>query len=389
MNIKEQKIIKKIKMVKSQKTLKTIISVLAVVMIIVVLANNVYAYQKLCLTKGQVIPSEEVQRYKCKFDLCEVCTTDNLYPTAPGYCGGIAGCTPLGGGPGIDVTPPVLTINSPVNDALYNSRKVSFNLGANEISDLFYIDNVNGRGRWSRLASNVNSYNKELSFKDGLNNITIRAEDQEGNYVDIVKVFRVDSQKPKLKKGEIDNQGGFTISFTELNPKTLKFHYGNNQSGFGSFEFNLQTECTPGKSAGMMDCSKTMSYNDYISLLSPYNGETIEYWFEIEDLAGNVAVTKKKKMDVDTVAPVINSINYTINGKNVEFLIDITEVNFDEVSYIDLLDSRARWKKACSRLTNGVCKKRISFKQGNHQVSIQASDEFGNSVAQSVNFVIA
>ena len=138
-----------------------------------------------------------------------------------------------------------------------------------------------------------------------------------------------------------------------------------------------------------MDCSKTMSYNDYISLLSPYNGETIEFWFEIEDLAGNVAVTKKKKMDVDTVAPVINNINYTINGKNVEFLIDITELNLDEVSYIDLLDSRARWKKACSRLTNGVCKKRISFKQGNHQVSIQASDEFGNSVAQSVNFVIA
>ena len=181
MNIKEQKIIKKIKMVKSQKTLKTIISVLAVVMIIVVLENNVYAYQKLCLTKGQVIPSEEVQRYKCKFDLCEVCTTDNLYPTAPGYCGGIAGCTPLGGDPGIDVTPPVLTINSPVNDALYNSRKVSFNLSANEISDLTYIDNVNGRGRWSRLASNVKSYNKELSFKDGVNNITIRAEDQEGN----------------------------------------------------------------------------------------------------------------------------------------------------------------------------------------------------------------
>ena len=376
-------------MTKKDNTLKTIISVLAVVIMIVAFANSVNAYQKLCLIKGQVIPNEQDQRYKCTHDVCEICATDNLYPTAPGYCGGIAGCTPLGGGPGIDVTPPVLTVTSPENDALYNSRKVNFDLHTDEIADLLYIDNVNGRGKWSSLDKNTRVYNKNLSFKDGLNNITIRAKDNNGNYVDIVKVFRVDSQKPKIKKGEIDNQGGFAVSFTELNPKRLKFHYGNNMSGFNSFEFNLATECTPGRSAGVFDCSKTMSYSDYIALLSPYDEETIEFWFEIEDLAGNVATSRKEKMDVDTVAPVINSINYTIDGRKVEFIIDITELNFDEVSYIDLLDSRARWKKACSRLTNGVCKKKISFKQGNHQVSIQVSDEFGNSVAQSVSFAIA
>lgn len=376
-------------MVKTNNTTKTIISFLVIALMIVVFAKDVSAYQKLCLTKGQVVPSEEIQRYKCKFDHCEVCTTDNLYPTAPGYCGSIAGCTPLGGGPGIDVTPPVLTINSPTNDALYNTRKVHFDLHTNEIADLLYIDNVNGRGRWSSLAKNTMAYNKDLSFKDGLNNITIRAKDNKGNIVDTVKVFRVDSQKPKLKGGEADNQGGFTVSFTELNPKTLKFHYGNTQSGFGNLAFNLAAECHAGKGAGTMDCSKTMSYSNYIALLSSYNGETMEYWFEIEDLAGNVATTKRVKMDVDTVAPVINSLLHTINGKNVEFTIGVTEPNLNDVSYKDLLDSKSKWKKLCSKLTNGMCVKKVSFKPGNHQVSIQVSDKFGNSVAQSVNFVIA
>ena len=53
-------------MVKSKKIEKTMILFLAVALMIVTLAGNVYAYQKLCLTKGQVVPNEQNQRYICK-----------------------------------------------------------------------------------------------------------------------------------------------------------------------------------------------------------------------------------------------------------------------------------------------------------------------------------
>ena len=96
-------------------------------------------------------------------------------------------------------------------------------------------------------------------------------------------------------------------------------------------------------------------------------------------------------MDVDTVAPILNNPDsfWEQDGRNVYFAFNVTEENFDEANYLDLNDDRARERRLCSRLRDGVCEGRASFRSGSYELLIKILDDAGNSIEEFIEFTVS
>lgn len=346
--------------------------------------NSVNAYQRLCLRYGEGIPGDD---YVCWHTLCQVCVTDQMNPTHPGYCNNIKGCS-NDGNTTLDITPPVLTINSPSNNAVYKVRNVLFDIRTNEPATYYYLDNINGRGRWKSIGSNKQSISKTINFKDGLNDVTIKAVDRNKNENITRLVFTVDSKEPKItktfpKKGFAN--GELSVEFIEENPVELVLHYGNSAVGFRQMEFNI-AECETDRSK--KTCEDSV-------VLSDFNEQDIEYWFVLEDIAGSTFESKHLVLSVDSSGPVLlNPSSFWSQGKGkfnkyIQFNMEINEPNLEEVSFIDNNDVNPKWKKLCSSLKDGKCVKKQSFKKGSHALDVRILDKAGNSFKASLGeFVV-
>ena len=301
-------------------------------------------------------------------------------------CTGITpDCTEIIGNHTIDTSPPNLTLNSPVQNSLYTSRSILVDFTTNEEADVYYLDNINCRGRWARVCQECLSYSHARSFKDGLNDITFRAVDAIGNEALTNRQFLVDSQKPQIHKAEPRNgfaSGLFEIQYTEENLKSIKITYGNYLQGF-------QTKTLSGCASGSKQwCSIKIN-------LAAYNNQEISYYFRIEDVAGNFKESQPKNLDVDTTFPKLNNpLHFWVQGegkdnKYIYFSLNVTEKNLDDISYIDWSERTPRWKTICSRLKDGICEKKVSFRKGFHSLDIQVTDEAGNAISTSkVEFTV-
>jgi hypothetical protein len=367
-------------MAKKRKIEKRTILGLIIVFGMLLLITNVSAYKRLCLTNGESVPSNQNPMYTCHSDMCQVCVTDNNYPTHPGNCNTIAGCGVVGPG-SQDLDPPVLTVNSPIEGAIYSTRTVLFDLKMSEKSSILWLDNIAGRGMWKKIISNALYFNKGVSMSDGPKEITIKAVDEAGNSVEVVRKFYVDSIKPKIKKtlptkGFAD--GNFQVELSELNPKILTLVYGNSQKGERSLNVPL-ANCILEK--GVYKCNTNTN-------LGEFNEQEIYYKFILKDIADNVVESKPVTLSVDASPPVINnpSSMFTVQGRYVLFNISITETNFYDVSFMD--SGSSRLTKLCSSLKNGLCIKKQSFKSGSYSINIKILDKAGNSVTRTVEFEI-
>ncbi len=348
------------------------------------MTNNVFAYKLYCLNYGQSLPDENNPRYTCFHTICQVCTTNLNNPTHPSNCNNIGNCQPFGGGGTVDVEPPLITINSPIEGGIYDSRKVLFDLEANEPTTFKYTDNIKGRGRIKNMARNVFQYFRKLSFKDGLNDITIFGNDRLGNTAEKTITFFVDSKKPRIsktfpRKGFAN--GVFDVEFKESNPNELILYYGNDHTGIRNTNLNID-ECNTNR--GRHYCNINVNLNDY-------DGQDIEYWFKLEDISGKITNSRNIVLSVDTTNPILVNEDYYTQGtgrnkKFIYFNMEIDEVNFDVITYIDNEDSRGREKRICSRLRTNRCIKRVSFKPGHHELDVQVTDEAGNSISKRLEF---
>jgi hypothetical protein len=191
--------------------------------------------------------------------------------------------------------------------------------------------------------------------------------------------------KPRILREEPKDgftSGDFSIQFREDNPESLFMTYGDVNPGFNVHEIDIDNEC---------QLERGRYYCDTHINLSGYDGHEILYWVTLTDIAGTQTDSKKHNgLDVDTTSPVINSLVHTIQNRYVNFVVNVTEENFDEVtySYIDT-NGRTREGRLCSRLKNGICERRLSFRPGHFDVSIQVLDKAGNSVGQDVSFDVA
>jgi hypothetical protein len=282
----------------------------------------------------------------------------------------------------IDSDPPELIINSPIEGEIYTSRSVFINIESSEISTIHYIDLNEMRRGWKQICSRCSSYSRDRTFSEGLNELMFRVKDSSSNDAYYNVSFLVDSKDPRLSSVEPRNgfsDGEFFVRFTEINPDNLRIFYGNTDIGMRERSININDYCS--NIEDDYECNFEIDLEDY-------DGREIQYYVEISDVAGNIDSSRVQLLDVDNTDPVILDFEYDIDGKYVTFILEIEEDFFKEVNYIDNSDRNPRERKLCSSLRDGICEKRVSFKDGEHDIDIFVGDEAGNMVGINVDFFI-
>ncbi len=382
---------------KENKSCKRLLFILAlasfafIILLFSIASISASAYNLVCLGKGGKVEfskcNPSIKDYICTSTSCNICASicpNGAYgPASPNKCNALGlSCTYIDGS--VDQQPPILTILNPEEGNVYNSKALLLSLEADEIVSISYAY-PDSRGRWSPICTKCTSHNGKRSFKEGNNNLTFRARDLFGNTAYFNRSFIVDSQKPRISKTL--PSGGFTASdfyleFKETNPASLIFNYGNDISGRKSLPFNINSDCIQdSKDKTKYKCSRYVNVEEYDS-------EKIQYNFNLTDIAGNSFISKIINLNIDTSPPVINSLEHYIKSRTVTFIMNVTELNFDNIEYIDNSALRPMWRILCSSLSKGICKKSLSFSIGHHNLDIQVTDDAGNTVAQPVSFDI-
>lgn len=211
-------------------------------------------------------------------------------------------------------------IISPIHEKIYNHNRIEFKINSTyNIKSIEYVDVYEVDRKFKQICwTKCEDFSKFFVLSQGEHKILFRAVDSEGRVALKEIEFFIDSKLPKVSPIEEEfTNGTFFLSFREENPFSLLLHYENNT-----------------KNISLSSCIKERTKtNCKISLdLSAYNGQKIEYFFNLTDIAGNSNVVEKEEIEVDTSSPVINELSYNIENRRVEFKINVTEKNFKEIT---------------------------------------------------------
>jgi len=286
----------------------------------------------------------------------------------------------------VDTTSPIINNLSYEKDG----KKVDFKIYIDEdnLDEVIYVYEDGWDTKEKRLCSRLNKgiCEGKAVFNNGQHDVEIIVKDKAGNSVSQALSFLVDSKIPKVKKTYPEKgfaNGDFSVEFQEDSPVLVVFNYGVEED---MLELNVSLGgCIINDDKYTCDISVNLSY---------YDGSKINYWFSVKDVAGNVVDSKITELDVDMTAPVLlNSYSFWHQGigrknKYIYFDMKIDEDNFDEVSYIDWNDNNSRERRLCSRLKNGVCETKRSFRNGDHNLTVYIKDEAGNSVEKNFGFEV-
>jgi len=281
--------------------------------------------------------------------------------------------------------PDICTIHSLTNGSIYPSRKIPLDIIASEkLEKMEYIDYSNSRPRWRRLCSKCDEYERQKSFNEGEHDIRIRCTPFVGEpEIHEIEFFN-DYRKPKIRKttpkrNKFTNGSNFYIKYTEDNVKNISITYNPTI---------------------ILDCNKSGRNQEcYFDLnLTEFNNQEIEYWFEIEDIAGNKDQSKPTKVKVDTTLPELNNLDsFWEKGEGryedyIYFDMNITEINFDEVVLSYEYERRGKFyekeKRLCSRLKDGKCEDRERIRDYYENLKVIIRDEAGNILQKEINFVV-
>ena len=297
-----------------------------------------------------------------------------------------ADCTNNGGGDPVefDLTPPILKVISPAKYSISNTRKLFLNFSLDEVATVYYRDANKPTISWIKVCDKCSagnpSYAKLRTFAEGNNSLIFRAVDVVDNEAYVASNFFIDSTKPRIYRTEPRAnsfaEGTFEVQFKESNPKKLTLHYGNDTANVDL------SKCYEAMSK--KNCEVTVNLNKY-------DGKTIGYYFEIEDIAGNKYSSRTTLVKVDTTAPVVKNPTsfFKVNGRYVEFNLSINETNLYKVAAVKTVGTRTITSTFCTRLTNGYCYKKQSFTPGDYSLSIQVIDKAGHSIALPATFTIS
>lgn len=373
-----------------------ILGLAIIVLVFALMVVSARDYELVCLGPGETIEwslcNSGMEDYTCTHDLCPKCT----YIGSKGFhCPATQNpnpCNRLGlncVGPGQsapDTLPPSITINSPVEGEIYGDKYLLFDINVSEECDIYYSED--GGDDWDRLCRSCLHVQDLERVGEGEIDLIIKAVDHAGweSFADVS--FFHDYSDPDIKKTLPKRRsffdGNFYVKFKEVNPEVLTLHYGNGSVN-RTHDVNLETEC-------VYDGKKYYECNTGVAL-DEFDGQQIDYWFVLEDIAGHVDESKHVYGNVDTTFPEINNLgDFWWQGegrywKYVYFNLSITEENLDEV-YYTYIDSRGREKekRLCSRLKDGICYKKKSFKEGHWDIVVNVIDEAGNKVGVPVSF---
>jgi hypothetical protein len=261
-----------------------------------------------------------------------------------------------------------LQIISPENNFVYSSRQVPLNLILGEENNYLKISDNNGKFRtFCRRCSN---YQRKKPFDDGYHETLILVSNIDGESVLRFRNFTVDSKPPRIRKTSPRKgltNGLFSIIFQEENIKELSFTIKNESNYSETIPLEID-KCEKEKK----DTICKIKTN-----LSKFDAQKITYWFNITDILSRPDGSRPRILIVDFSPPKINFFDYTIDGRKVKFVLNITEKNFDKIEYT-YFDNKGKTKRLCSRLKDGICEKTKRFRKGSHNLTIEIFDEAEN-----------
>ncbi|MGV8151583.1 MAG: putative metal-binding motif-containing protein [Candidatus Nanoarchaeia archaeon] len=273
----------------------------------------------------------------------------------------------------------LIKINSPLNSKNYSNKNILLDIYSDlNPSDITYTyTDEKGKIIKVKLCSKCNHYNKSKSFSDGKYNITISILNKTETFAQSQISFLVDSTSPKIsetlpKKGFTN--GNFSVEFKEDNPKMLTINYDNM-----SKNLYLKKDCILVK--GIWSCNNKVN-------LTSFENKEILYSFYLIDINGKNTTSKPIKLIVDTTYPKVK-INWTnANRGKITFKFNVTEINFDEISYIDSNQIIPKEVVLCSKLKNNLCETTKTFKIGQHNLTIYTKDKASNIVSNNLKFTV-
>jgi len=291
---------------------------------------------------------------------------------------------------------PSLTLINPQNNDLYGSKDVQVQLTADSKS-LFYYAEIGNSGKWNKICPSFGlECSKKIKFKEGINDLLFKAVDSNGasSYTEEV-IFTIDSVKPVILKissnGAITKGDLFSVTYNK-DDRSSGQEFMNEITLFYGKGDSIQT-------VSLSDCLTGMNQHcDFENVdVSSFEGETIDYWFNVSTLSHSV-LSKKARVKVDTTAPEIEALTEGVNqiissqlyhdsknqvsSRKVKFILDITEANFDRVKYVDSNDCGYNVLPSqvlCTRLSVGRCVVTKNFCVGHHDLVITALDKAGNT----------
>jgi len=347
-------------------TKKSIIFIVSIIIFLFIIITNVNAYRKICLRNGEKYPgTNKICHLSSGEGYCgPVCVADDLsYTTNPNRCLSIEGpCEYLN-----EQAQDQLTLSVGINDfSSFSIKSLSLNIQTNKKAKIEYKDN-NVPEKWIVLCSYCDFHNKKRSFKEGLNNITIRAS-RNGQVVEKTVVFFVDSKKPRITKllptNNAYGNGEFIINYDEDYLKQISLYINN-------VLIQTKLDCPSGK-------KQTCTFN---ADLIPYDNQQIEFYFVVED-AINVIKSKSNKIKVDLTNPIL-TVNSPLNqdysaGK---ILFDMTA---DDKYTLQYSVNGDKFKTLCANCNK--YKNYKTFGTGSYNLILQALDKAGNIDQEIINF---
>ncbi|MEM3067671.1 MAG: lamin tail domain-containing protein [Thermoplasmata archaeon] len=281
---------------------------------------------------------------------------------------------------GLNMSVYSMSVYSPSNNS-YNSKRVPFNISISKKADLMFINYNDKTPKLKNLCKNCDSYGMEKmkfqTLNDGWNNITIIGTDKFGNFAEERFLIYIDSKPPKYstimpRRKSVTNGSDFSIKYSEENPINITMIFNP--------DINFEN-CPYGTN---VICSKSIN-------LSAFNGQEIEFYFELDD-GINKVFTRNTSVFVDVISPTItinSPSNVSYDDLKIPFNISVSEPS--RIDYYDANDPNPRWKSLCSRcLSYGFDKKKVKrLKTGSHYMTFRAVDEAGNTDEENINFNIS
>jgi len=217
------------------------------------------------------------------------------------------------------LSPLIITIVSPIMNAVYSSRSVTLNVGLSEkVYNISY--NINN-GAWIQLCSNCKSYYGKRAFSEDQNNLTIMAFSFTNQTHYSTRSFKTDTIYPYIytvipnASVITGNPMPFLVFYTESNLRNVTLQYGPKLERKAEF-----TNCPSGYKKY---CSKSVN-------LSDFEGKTIYYRFILRD-PFRYTVSAKLTSLVDGIKPKIHSTSPINTTRNGTFSVNYTELNLQKI----------------------------------------------------------
>ena len=260
-----------------------------------------------------------------------------------------------------------IEILSPEQNSEFDTSRVEIEL---EIADPNSKVEYNRKGRWMRFCSDPEECKKTLSLNQGENTIEFRAIDSKAQESQAILEVFVDSRKPRLNRQLPRNRkhtnGEFTAVYSEDYLEQINL-YINNEN------ILVKESCDSGK---MQEC--ILEYD-----VSDYEGQEIEYYFEVKDKFFTVSKNPYKVI-VDTIAPELEIVSFEkISDRYERYKAEI--VVSEEVKLTYDYEGLRRPRSICSRCDEKT--KTFSFRDKPDYIDIIAVDKAGNQDVERIIFL--